>query len=246
MTMIKKHPVWTILIALVFILLSYLVFNLILPNYIKHHEDRIVKIKGVDYEFRGDWSILKKDKLVGRVTQDNLDFGTRLGLLFLPDRLFSVQGDKEHISYYIDPGLSEFTWGYHIYRQDADLPELDNIEPYRIELGNYDFDLSGHIKFYTEDEELIKKIMSILQSPKENSYNYSEEDIEKLREINSEYYCICMFSNKVPGSVYQKRVLKPDDEWKVYIDCDDKLYEDGLNNITYAVYLLITEGIEIN
>ncbi len=240
----KRHPVKFILIILIAVIAGYSIFNLSLPKYNDNYREKVVEIKGYNYEYRNDWVVVKKDKSVGRVMQDNYDFGTRLGLFFFPDRLYSAKGDRDNISYYIDPGISEFPWGHSIYRTDITLPNLKDMNPYKIEIALHDLDLSSKVYYVLEDQEIIDEILDVINTGDELQSNYSQEEKEALKKVNELYYAICFFDNRVPGSTYPLHIAKKEG-YKAFYTPNDKKFEDELIDFTYVIHLLISNGEKV-
>ncbi len=244
--MILKHPILFVIMCIMLLLTAYMLFNLALPKCIDNHEEQVYKIKGNDYVYNIEWKTVEKDKLVGRVVQDNYDAMTRFGLLFFPNKLYSVKGDKEKISYYIKPGLSEFHWGYHIYSKDIDLPDINTIDPYRIELGHYELDLPNEVHYFVEDKATIDKVMSIIRSDDNSEEIYSSEVKDRMLESrNSVSSSICLFDERVPGSVYIVRGILKDDDWRVYYTDKSIINEEELRDITSAILLIIENGEKV-
>lgn len=240
--MIKKHPFVTILLILVSILLLYLLFNMLSPHFINHIQEDVVKIKGIEYEYRLDWMIIEKDKYVGIVSPDSINFWKRIDLF--PRRLYEVKGDENNISYYYAPSLiTEFPWGEHLYRKDIELPNIANINPSRIELGRYSYDLENETYYYTEDKQLIDEIISVIRDDEPMDMEYSQEAIEQLKKIKAEDYNIYFFTESVPGSTYE--LFTRFDGYKTYIDINTNNLEEEMKDVTHAIYKIITEGKKI-
>ncbi len=243
--MIKKHPIITVVLILLAILILYLLFNLLSPHYISYYQEDIVVIDGVDYDERWDWQVINKEKYVGIVSPVNSSFWERIELF--PRRLYTVKGDEKNISYFVAPSkLSEFHWGYHLYRADIVLPKLDDINPYRIELGQYFFNYpltDSEAYYYIEDKDFIDEIMSVIRDTDTIIVEYSQDEIGELEKVNDKGYQICLFTDQVPGSVYEIYVKQ--DGYQAFIDINSSKEIEEYKDITYVIHKMITEGQKV-
>lgn len=227
-------------LIMVGIILVLFARNLLLPQAICRYKQPIT-FKGEKYKvvnFEDDWYPVDVGRLCGRMVFEEESF---LLPLFAVNRIHTVKGDDEHISYLVSHTLSEFG-DYALYREDVILPTLDNIEPYKITLGKYysltkvDM-LKNKMYVSLEDESTIDEILDILRNNKYIPYDYSEADIELLENfVDDDYIDLGLFSEQVPGSVYTIGIMKEDWRYSVYIDSHNTM------DVTYMVYRLLMEG----
>jgi hypothetical protein len=151
--------------------------------------------------------------------------------------LLSLNGD-------VTSNTSEFYYGYHIYKTDIDLPELDTIAPYKIELAYHGLDLTNEVYYVLDDKDIVIEIIDIIRNKRDVSLDYIQEDILSIEELNKKTYDICLFDERVPGSTYALQVAEGEDG-KVYYHDKAKVKKEDLFDITYIIYLIIENGEKV-
>jgi hypothetical protein len=225
-------------LIMVGIILALFARNLLLSQAICRYEQPVA-FKGENYKivrFDSNWYPADVGMLCGKIDEESFLFS-----LFAVNRIHTVKGDDEHISYLVSATLSEFG-DYALYREDVILPTLEDIKPYKITLGKYysltKVDMLKNKTYVSlEDADILDEILDVLRNNEYIPYDYSEADIELLENfVDDDYIDLGLFSKQVPGSVYTKGIMKEGWRYSVYIDSHNTM------DATYVVYKLLMEG----
>jgi|GEM_PF-4239245 len=226
----KKKYIFIILILIPTI---FFIKNILLPTYEK--SNRALQYDGQIYSIRDDihWEVIEKDRLIGKATNSESFFRN----LFFIDKVYSVKNDTEAVGLWCKPFLSEFG-GIRYYRDDFIFPDIDSIKPTSILIGRYQsfIEIKKEIYAYTESKTVLDAFEDIVNIKKEFDYNYTDDDIEDMKDVFDKMPYMSILTDQVPFCALTLRITHDDGRYYICSGGNEK------NDVTYIIYRIMKEG----
>jgi len=200
---VKLKRIKKFIIFLIIIVMAFVSFDLIYPEYeyIQDDENTHIVINDKNYYFYYDsWSYNNLDKKIGFIKDDPKYF--KLFYYVLPHGIYSIKDDKEQ-KYYQIIGFMFSDYPLMV-REDIDLPDPD--------ADNIDYMIYDDNNIKIDDKGVISKVLDLYYSDEYDLLNYYEAESSMIKlylgnypelhynlhisyDINEEIYLLYMKNN---------------------------------------------------